>query len=981
MMKRIAMLMVIVVQASLGSLIIDAQESPPGAAPPAAGRPPSPASAVIISDNTPVKVQPIVEENPDVLIEEANRARENAVQLHGEGRFLQWEIAEFLLGRAKSLELEANLRRQADEKLKFAQLQARSAGTEVATGFIADAQLLLAKAKQVAADRHAVEESRNQQLRIRGNIERLSAKAAMLRKAKRYDEAAQADDEIRQLLNDLISPAASQTRDSVVQATERSKLQRERENHARQLAVDYLTTQSGDANEKRLADLKQQLRGEVTAAFEARQREQRAELDRLRGRLERIEKLVADRERIRDKIIEHRVAELLNPALAWEPARGAHGSTPDTTTAEIGRADAGDDELEDAVEAPQPTQDPSLAIVWIEATIEEGEPDGRRQLRAVYMNGTVISPDGLIAVVLGPDRIKRVKHLSVLLHDRREVSGKLVAQQDDIGVGLIKVHATGLPFLALANRPAVADQSLVLSTITADSTSGQRNYWVGKVHVTETNYTLDNVEAAGVFAFRSQDPFDPVVAGGPLVSTGGRVQGILGLHPPGKQRASNQKFWAVSSQVISRLIKESQGSQPGSHRRGAAADSSAQPGRASAAVAEINDKPAPPKPTTSPSDALAWIEATVEETDENDRRQLRANYMHGTVVSPDGLIAVVLEVQDQKQLKHATIMLDGGRKVDGKLVAYNAEFSAGLFKVDAAGLPFLALADRPVAAMQRLVIRGMGIHGNRRNDIWSGESYVDQTSFRVGKNDGFFTFIDLSRQINSRERSGAPMISTDGRVQGIMGGRLPSPPGEGGGHKPSQWYDGKCWAVPSQVILRLVQESQASQTGLNHNGAANGRPQPPPADSSRGAQVLIRHPQGAILLYDTEGLEGELVLPGRLTIPPGKTSQMKLRKIPKMAGIELSMTLEVRPSLPRTQSYVRHNAIPVDLTEEDIDQTANGNLITKVVYLPDPEFAEAVGNSSVETLVSFRLDPSVDPVAEADRRGAVLAILRIGNRE
>jgi hypothetical protein len=61
-----------------------------------------------------------------------------------------------------------------------------------------------------------------------------------------------------------------------------------------------------------------------------------------------------------------------------------------------------------------------------------------------------------------------------------------------------------------------------------------------------------------------------------------------------------------------------------------------------------------------------------------------------------------------------------------------------------------------------------------------------------------------------------------------------------------------------------------------------------------------------------------------------------------------------------------------------LDQVLSGNFVTKVIYLPDPEFQE-LALSGVETLVSTRLDPGVDPIAEADRRGAILAILRIGN--
>ena len=75
-----------------------------------------------------------------------------------------------------------------------------------------------------------------------------------------------------------------------------------------------------------------------------------------------------------------------------------------------------------------------------------------------------------------------------------------------------------------------------------------------------------------------------------------------------------------------------------------------------------------------------------------------------------------------------------------------------------------------------------------------------------------------------------------------------------------------------------------------------------------------------------------------------------------------------------------HNAIPVQLTPEDFDQVLTGNFVTKVIYLPDPEFQE-LAVAGVETLVSTRLDPGVDPIVEADRRGAILAVFRLGNKD
>ncbi|MCH7729520.1 MAG: hypothetical protein IH991_24045, partial [Planctomycetes bacterium] len=63
--------------------------------------------------------------------------------------------------------------------------------------------------------------------------------------------------------------------------------------------------------------VKQELRETVTRAFAARQQRQREELAKLQQRFERIHQLIETRERIKGKIIEHRVEELLNPALRW----------------------------------------------------------------------------------------------------------------------------------------------------------------------------------------------------------------------------------------------------------------------------------------------------------------------------------------------------------------------------------------------------------------------------------------------------------------------------------------------------------------------------------------------------------------------------------------------------------------------------------------------------------------------------------------
>ncbi len=150
------------------------------------------------------------------------------------------------------------------------------------------------------------------------------------------------------------------------------------------------------------------------------------------------------------------------------------------------------------------------------------------------------------------------------------------------------------------------------------------------------------------------------------------------------------------------------------------------------------------------------------------------------------------------------------------------------------------------------------------------------------------------------------------------------------------------------------------------------------------SQVAFVSPEGMTVNWDI-GEPGAfdsdaLVVPGRYNFPQGAIYRLKLTDVPGRPGVELYPTLEIGPPTPRTIAYLAHNAIPVQLTEEDFDQVLSGNFVTKVIYLPDPEYQE-LALANVETLVSTRLDPGVDPIVEADRRGAIMAIVRVGNKD
>ena len=150
------------------------------------------------------------------------------------------------------------------------------------------------------------------------------------------------------------------------------------------------------------------------------------------------------------------------------------------------------------------------------------------------------------------------------------------------------------------------------------------------------------------------------------------------------------------------------------------------------------------------------------------------------------------------------------------------------------------------------------------------------------------------------------------------------------------------------------------------------------------SQVSFIGPAGARIQWDISAVGAfdspELVCPGRENFPQNGIYRLKLSHIPGREGVELYPTLEIAPVTPRTVEFLTHQAIAVSFTDEDITQVLSGNFVTKVIYLPDPEFQElAIAVGTHDTLVSTRLDPGVDPITEAARRGSIMAIVRLGN--
>ncbi len=155
---------------------------------------------------------------------------------------------------------------------------------------------------------------------------------------------------------------------------------------------------------------------------------------------------------------------------------------------------------------------------------------------------------------------------------------------------------------------------------------------------------------------------------------------------------------------------------------------------------------------------------------------------------------------------------------------------------------------------------------------------------------------------------------------------------------------------------------------------------PPRSFASQKTQVRFLNPKGMSIGWRIRDgfAENQLQVPAaRYNFVQGATYRLKLSNIPGRDGLVLYPSLQVYPSHPTTDAYLSHNSIPIELTDEDLNQIESNNFVTKVIYLPDPKNQE-LAIAGVETIVSTRLDPGVDPIAEADRRGTVMVVLRAG---
>jgi uncharacterized repeat protein (TIGR01451 family) len=113
---------------------------------------------------------------------------------------------------------------------------------------------------------------------------------------------------------------------------------------------------------------------------------------------------------------------------------------------------------------------------------------------------------------------------------------------------------------------------------------------------------------------------------------------------------------------------------------------------------------------------------------------------------------------------------------------------------------------------------------------------------------------------------------------------------------------------------------------------------------------------------------------------PGYPYRLQISGMPSHKGEVLFPSIEVRGSLvPRPGLDVTKHPVPVVLTERDIEKAIQGQMVTKVYYLEDPEKAIAATGSPDEPL-ELTVENEAKAIKDARTRGRMMLILRLGSR-
>lgn len=206
----------------------------------------------------------------------------------------------------------------------------------------------------------------------------------------------------------------------------------------------------------------------------------------------------------------------------------------------------------------------SRSVLQMEVVVKKGDSDVQIQ----YVNGTVVSKDGLIVSVLdepGKNQAEAggIQSASLLMLDGSGAPVEFVAYEPAYGVAVFRGKELDIRPLALSKAPLVANRQLNWHTVYR---RGPKTYlYTRPLRINKAKHQVAETEDLCEVVCTGVSGLSADRTGSALVALDGTLLGIMGYHKhwnvgPKNQSPRKKTAWAVPAHVIARLLAEANGS-------------------------------------------------------------------------------------------------------------------------------------------------------------------------------------------------------------------------------------------------------------------------------------------------------------------------------------------------------------------------------------------------------------------------------------
>ncbi len=122
----------------------------------------------------------------------------------------------------------------------------------------------------------------------------------------------------------------------------------------------------------------------------------------------------------------------------------------------------------------------------------------------------------------------------------------------------------------------------------------------------------------------------------------------------------------------------------------------------------------------------------------------------------------------------------------------------------------------------------------------------------------------------------------------------------------------------------------------------------------------------------------DLPAPAQASLLVGRMYRLRVSNLPEFPGVDFFPSIELIDRLHPPAGKADDYPIEFELTLEELEWAANGRLVTKVVYLEQPNRVPVTILDAKERIKT--IEPSHNVIAEADQLGRPVAIVRMGGR-